>query len=106
MPSPSWDNLSDFFQLEDFAVTATVTLRAGGSREVVGIYDDPYTGPSLEDDYRVESRSPMFRAKEVDLDGVSEGDTLSIGSESWYISAAPDATGQGTAVLHLRPRKA
>lgn len=100
MPSPSWENLDAFLQLDDFAVTATITPAEGVSRSVVGIFDDPYLDAQLGE-YRLDTSSPRFQASESALAGIERGDGVSIDGIEYLALAAPKPDGTGLATLEL-----
>jgi hypothetical protein len=103
MTTPAWDNLDDFLGTDDFAVTATVTLRSGGSRAVPGIYDSPYRQSELADTYQ-DTTKPKFTAKASDLAGIRRGDGIAIPGEGVFgILTEPQPDGTGMAVLELSP---
>lgn len=102
MPTPSWDNLGAFLQPGDFAVTATITLQAGGTRLVQGIYDDPYLNADLGE-YDADLSEPRFTCKLADVVGVKRGDSLTIAGEAgtFDVLREPQGDGTGMAVLKL-----
>jgi hypothetical protein len=103
MTTPAWDNLDEFLDTDDFAVTATVTPRSGQPREVPGIYDDPYRQAQLADTYQ-DTTKPKFTAKASDLVGIKRGDGITIpGQGAFGILTEPQPDGTGLAVLELAP---
>ena len=41
MPHPDWEDISAFFELEEFATTANITRGSEKVADVLGIFDDP-----------------------------------------------------------------
>ncbi len=104
MPAPSWENLDDFLQTDDqggFAVTATISLQAGGTRTVRGIYDDPYLNAQLGE-YELDTSAPRFTTKESSLVGVGRRDTITVpGVGTLDILGEPQPDGTGMSMLKL-----
>lgn len=102
MPTPSWDRLDNFLQPNDFAVTAIVTMQAGGTRTVRGIFDAPYLNADLGE-YDADLDEPRFTCKFSDVAGIKRGDYLTIPGETsqFDVLREPMADGTGMAVLRL-----
>lgn len=102
MTTPAWDDLDAFFDVDDFAVTATITLRSGQTRQVPGIYDGPYVKARVGDDIEQDTTRPTFTCKAADVIGVQRGDAIAIPGEGQFgILTSPQPDGTGTAVLEL-----
>jgi len=100
MPSPSWENLDAFLQVDEFAVVATITPAGGASRLVNGIFDDPFLDAQLGE-YRLDTSVPRFLCSEVALAGVARGDVVEIDAVQYIAlsGAKPDGTGMATLEL-------
>ena len=103
MPSPAWENLDQFFSLDDFAVTFVVTPQAGGpARTLKGIFDEPYMNAELGD-YERDTARPRFTCKASDLVGLGRGDTVTYDGRTFRVATGPQGDGTGVAVLMLDP---
>lgn len=101
MPTPSWDNLEDFLDPDDFAVVATITPKAGLARRVNGLYDDDYLSADTGE-YTADSGTPRLTCKLVDVVGVKRGDAVFVPGEGHFsVLSDPHQDGTGTAVLKL-----
>jgi hypothetical protein len=98
---PSWDDLDEFIDTDDFAVSAIVTPKAGGSSRVVKvIYDDPYLNAQLGE-YDADISRPRIMLKESDSVGIKRGDTVTIDGTIFDVMTEPQADGNGLAMLDL-----
>lgn len=100
MQPPAWENLNEFFQLDDFAVTGTVTRKAGGTFTVVGHFDDPYLNATLGD-FERDTVKPKFVCKFADVRTVVRGDKIAIDGVTYEILSAANPDGTGVAALEL-----
>ena len=98
---PSWDNRDEFLSVDDFAVMATIHLASGASRQVAGLFDDPYQHARLGDYDRDDARV-TFLAKVEDFAGVRARDTLAFGGTTYDVLTEPQQDGNGMAKLELR----
>lgn len=104
MTTPAWDNLDEFLDVDDFAVTATITLRSGQTRPVAGIYEGPYVKARVGDDIEQDTTRPTFTCKAADVIGVQRGDGITIPGEGPFgILTTPQPDGTGMAVLEIAP---
>lgn len=103
MPAPTWEDLDEFLDVDEFATPATVHRQDGAILSVVGIYDDPYLNAELGE-YDMDTSRPRFTCKEVDVPGVTRGDTITIGGVTMDILTAPQSDGTGVALLDLAPQ--
>lgn len=114
MPSPSWERLDDFLQVDDFALTAM--LRPGGNgepRPVVGILEDPVDaarGGAMmpgrrRSEFEIDAARPTFRCKLADVADVRRGDTLTVDGVVWDVMTGPQTDGAGMATLELAARR-
>lgn len=106
MPKPSWENLGVFFQQDTaggFATTAVITFcGTNETREVRGIFDDPYLNADLGE-YEVDTSAPRFTCAEADVVGVRRGDYLTLDGVTYNIMTDPQSDGAGVAILRLEP---
>ncbi|MEI4262793.1 head-tail joining protein [Roseovarius sp. D0-M9] len=105
MPSPSWENLDAFLQLDEFAVTAIVTPAEGVSRSIVGIFDDPFLDAQLGE-YRLDTSAPRFQSTEQALSGIKRGDGVTIDGVEYIALGGPKSDGTGMATLELVKQEA
>lgn len=100
MPAPAWEDLGAFFDTDDFGVRATVRFQAGGSRDIVGHFDDPSINPTLGA-YDADTNDPVFLCKETDAKGIRRGDEFILCDVIHDILAEPKLDGTGVAQLRL-----
>lgn len=103
MPSPSWENLDDFLQLDEnggFATPAVFTLSSGGVRTVSVIFDDPSLDAELGE-FVAEDSSPYVTGKESDLRGIVRGDYVVVGGKTYGVLSSPHCDGIGMAMVRL-----
>lgn len=100
MPSPSWENLDDFLNPDEFAVEAVVHFQDGGERAVTGIFDDPYLNAQLGE-FDMDTSKPRLLCKEADLAGIGRGDRVTLGGKSYSVLSEPHSTGDGMATLEM-----
>jgi hypothetical protein len=107
MPHPSWDNPADFINADEFAVKAIIQFQAGGSRDIVGVYDGPYREGEL-DDYRQDTTKPRFTCVEGTCVGARRGDSIVVYEAdgvtvfgTFGILSYPQPDGTGMEVLEL-----
>lgn len=105
MPAPEWENLDDFLDVDEFATQAVIQLQGGTTRQVVGIYDDPYLNAELGE-YDMDTTRPRFTCKLSDVPGVGRGDTLTLHDGTVLdILTGPQPDGTGMALLDLAPQQ-
>lgn len=109
MPHPSWDNPADFVVLDDFAVKAIIQYQAGGTLNIVGIYDGPYKEGDLKD-YQEDTTEPKFTCVEGTCVNARRGDALVVYQPdgvtvfgAFAIMTYPQPDGTGLEVLELTP---
>lgn len=100
MPHPDWEDLSDFFDPDEFATKATLTRDGAVVGEVLGVFDDPSQVASLGD-YEHDHQSPRFTCPEVALVGVQAGDVAEIEGKTFDVMKGPQRDGTGLAFLIL-----
>ncbi|WP_036041602.1 head-tail joining protein [Bradyrhizobium yuanmingense] len=104
MPSPAWENLDDFLNVDDFATTATFTNSDGQvSQPVACIFDDPYFDKQLGE-YSATEGEPRITCKEVDVVGVKKHHECTIASmpgRTYHVVHDVKFDGTGTCVVYL-----
>ena len=100
MSHPDWEDLSTFFDPDEFATTAIITRGAEQVAEVLGIFDDPNQVAALGE-YELEHLTPRFTCPETHVAAVQRGDVAQIEGRFFDIMQAPELDGTGIAVLIL-----
>lgn len=102
MPAPAWEDLGDFLNVDDFATVATLKLQTGGTREVTGIFDEPYLNAQIGE-YEADTSVPRFTCRASDVVGVQRGDVITVDDQAYDILTSPQPDGTGMALLKLAP---
>jgi len=100
MLSPGWENLDEFLNTDEFAVTAELQLQAGATRSLDGIFDEPFLDTNLGE-YSMDQVAPRFMCRAADVADVGRGDVLIVLGRTLDIMSAPMADGTGMATLRL-----
>ncbi|MEQ3671373.1 head-tail joining protein [Pseudophaeobacter sp.] len=100
MPAPSWDNLDAFLQPDDFARTVNVTPQGGVSRDIKGIFDEPYFNTQIGE-YEADAFMPRVTCKASDVADLRAKDAVQVGGKTYYLLTGPQPDGTGMAVLSL-----
>jgi len=100
MVSPAWDDLDAFLQVDDFALEAMVTPRGGVSRQIRGVFDEPYFNAELGE-YEVDATQPRLTCKAGDVADLRDRDQVTIKGQDYYLLSNPQEDGTGMAVLAL-----
>lgn len=111
MPAPPWENLGDFLNTDEFAVSASIALQGGGTRAgIAGIFDEPYLNAELGE-FDLDTSRPRFLCAESAVAGVQRYDTVTLtqrdasGAVTWSkvfdVVTDPQPTGDGMATLEL-----
>ena len=100
MAGPAWENPDAFLQLDDFATMATVTPREGVSRDIRGIFDEPYFNTQIGE-YEADATQPRFTCKDSDVADLQAKDGVEIDGKSYLLRTGPQPDGTGFAVLSL-----
>lgn len=103
MPSPAWEDLDAFLDVAEFAASICIRLQAGGTRQVSGIFDDPYLNADLGE-YDMDTSRPRVTCKEADVVDVTRGDIVVIDGREYDVMTGPQSDGTGMALLDLAPR--
>lgn len=102
MPSPAWENLDDFLQVDDFAVPAVITLQNLSTVSLNVIFDDPYLNAETGE-YQADTSEPRILCKESDVVAVTRGDSVLVGGKTYDILTAFQSDGTGMAFCRLAP---
>lgn len=100
MPHPDWEDLSAFFDLDEFATTAIITRGTDQVAEVLGIFDDPNEVARLGE-CDMDHPTPRFTCAETDVAAVEALDVATIEGKAFDIMESPQLDGTGIAVLIL-----
>jgi hypothetical protein len=103
MQALDWENLDDFLDTAEFAVSGILSCQSGGSVSVSVIFDDPYLNAQLGE-YEMDTTNPRVLGKLSELNLARRGDILTIGPRDYDVltSAQPDGTGMATLSLATR----
>ncbi len=100
MAAPAWEDLDVFLQLDDFAISAVIHLQSGSTRQVAGIFDDPYLGAALGG-YDRDDMNPTLTVKESDAVGIKRGDYVVIAGQNYDVLTGAQGDGTGMSVIKL-----
>lgn len=100
MPSPSWEDLDVFLDVDDFATPASIEFQAGGTVTVNGIFSDPFMNAQLGE-FDLNTSEPRLLCKESEVLAVRRGDRVTIDGKVYDVLNGPQATGDGMANLAL-----
>lgn len=103
MPSPAWEDLDDFLDVDDFATAAVIHFQGGGQRPVVGNLDDPYLLVRAGE-YSEDTTKPTFYVKESDAAGIRRKDWLVVNGKTYDIMTGAQPDGTGMAIIELAAR--
>lgn len=93
-------DLLDFFEIGDFADTATYTPVSGRPTEVRGIFDNPQASRNATDMMDITIPAPQFVCRTVDVPHAADGDAINIRSTNYYVRIVlTDGTGVSTLIL-------
>jgi len=103
MPSLDWEDLDDFLDANEFAVSGMLSFQAGGSQAVTVIFDDPYLNAQIGE-YEMDTTSPRALGKLSELKDARRGDVLTIDGTDYDVLTGPQPDGTGMATLALADR--
>ena len=93
-------DILDFFELDDFADTATYTRVGGSPASVLGIFDEPQASRGATDLVDVTIPSPQFVCRTADVSSAADGDEIVIRSVAYTVRVVlTDGTGVSTLIL-------
>lgn len=96
----SFDDLTECFSTDDFAVTATITLTDSTKIEVAGYLDDP-TSEAAVGEVNVEAVQPTFTAPTSELSSVTRNATVEHCGTTYKVVYVRHA-GNGVSVCYLK----
>ncbi|WP_300067727.1 hypothetical protein [uncultured Ruegeria sp.] len=100
MPHPDWEDLSDFFDPDEFADTANITRDNQVVGQILGVFDDPSQVAKLGE-YEHDHHAPTFICPEVEAAIVQPGDVAEIDGTPYDVTKSPQADGTGLSKLIL-----
>ena len=93
-------DILDFFELDDFADTATYTPVGGGAVSVLGIFDEPQASRNATDMMDITIPSPQFVCRTADVPLAADGDEIVIRTIAYNVRVVlTDGTGVSTLIL-------
>ncbi len=93
-------DILDFFEVDDFAETATYTPIGGAASTVTGIFDAPQASRNITEMMDVTIPAPQFVCRTVDVPNAADGDAIAIRSVNYYVRVViTDGTGITTLML-------
>jgi hypothetical protein len=93
-------DILDFFELDDFADTATYTPVGGSASSVLGIFDAPQASRNATDLMDITIPSPQFVCRTADVPAAADGDEIIIRAVTYTVRVVlNDGTGVSTLVL-------
>ena len=94
------DDLSIFFELDDFGTEAVYTQTNKRPIKVNGIFDNPHASITATDMMDVTMPKPSFVCRTVDIPTAAEGDTIKINNVTFTVRVvATDGLGVTTLVM-------
>lgn len=94
------DDLSIFFELDDFGTEAVYTQTNKRPIKVNGIFDNPHVSITATDMMDVTMPKPSFVCRTVDIPTAAEGDTIKINNVTYTVRVvATDGLGVTTLVM-------
>lgn len=93
-------DILDFFELDDFADSATYTPTGGSASTVLGIFDAPQASRNATDMLDITISAPQFVCRTADVSNAADGDTIVIRTVSYRVRVVlTDGTGVSTLLL-------
>lgn len=103
MPAhPSWDDLDDFLDADDFASQVTFTLADGTVLDFLGQFDEPGITANLGT-FEQDTTRPTLHCKYSDVVRVRRGDAAVIEGKNYEAHKSALQTGDGMAIVYLEP---
>lgn len=94
------DDLSIFFELDDFGTEAVYTQTNKRPIKVNGIFDNPHASITATDMMDVTMPKPSFVCRTVDIPTAAEGDIIKINNVTYTVRVvATDGLGVTTLVM-------
>lgn len=93
-------DILDFFEVDDFADTATYTPVGGSAVSVLGIFDEPQASRGATDLMDITIPSPQFVCRTADVPSAADGDAIVIRTIAYTVRVVlTDGTGVSTLIL-------
>ena len=89
------ENIAEFFDADDFAVTAT-----WNAQSVKGIFDNEYFDDA--GGVGVEGSNPVFVCAATDVTGIADGDDITLNATAYKVAGPPQPDGTGLVTLQLQ----
>ena len=94
------DDLSIFFELDDFGAAAVYTQTNKRPITIKGIFDNPHASVTATDMMDVTIPKPSFVCRTVDIPTAAEGDTIKINNVTYTVRVvATDGLGVTTLLM-------
>lgn len=94
------DDLSIFFELDDFGTAAVYTQTNKRPITIKGIFDNPHASVTATDMMDVTIPKPSFVCRTVDIPTAAEGDTIKINNVTYTVRViATDGLGVTTLLM-------
>ena len=100
MAFETYDDLGDFFGLEDFAIEAKFIKTGKPVKIIKGIFDNPQVSRGMSDNLDITIPMPKFMCRTSDIPLAEDGDKLKVGSVEYYIRVEIN-DGEGVSTLYL-----
>lgn len=100
MPQPDWEDLTDFFDPDDFADTAIIKRNNQNVGQILGVFDDPSQIASLGE-YEHDHDTPTFTCPESSASVVQAGDVATVNGTDYDVMKSPQKDGTGLVKLIL-----
>ncbi len=100
MAFETYDDLGDFFGLDDFAITATFVKTGNPNVTVQGIFDNPQVSQNAGESLDITIPAPKFVCRTADIATVEEGDQLIVNGTTYYTRVQVN-DGEGVSTLYL-----
>ena len=100
MASPDWEDLSEFFDPDEFAQRAKIYRGDEEIGEVLGLFEDP-TAPKELGDFTLDQVGPRFLSPEVGGMAAKSRDELEVNGVKYDIVADAAKDGTGLVVIEL-----
>jgi hypothetical protein len=100
MAFESYDDLGDFFGLDDFAMQAKFIKVGKPVKIIQGIFDNPQVARGMSESLEITIPMPKFMCRTADIPAAEDGDKLKIGQIEYYIRVEVN-DGEGVSTLYL-----
>jgi len=100
MPHPSWDNVDEFLDPDDFGTVARAQPATGPAFDMPGIFDDGVMNVEAGE-YDMADGRPRIEVHERFAPLLKKRDAVTINGQAYYLVHDPHPNGTGTCVLEL-----